>query len=251
VNVYNSSGEIAGCFLFYDASIEYFGREHLPYAILAIFVAIIFIILPLVLSLLHPLRCFNGCIRRWPSLHICLDCFQGYYKDGTSGTRDCRWFSSLYLAVRVALCVAYGLIKESFYPFASIVLLFLVALIIIFQPFKPQYRVYNTVHALLLLNLAMFWVTLVFLYKSPLTTFGLILSVTVAILPLFYITGLVLKWIYSRQSCRRHFISKVLCFLRKSDHGLVETDSIDSIPYRMECERNAGEQNIEKYGTFS
>ena len=152
VNVYNSSGNNTGTFLFYDASIEYFGREHLPYAILAIFVVIIFLLLPLVFSLLHPLRCFNGCIGWWPSLRFCLDSFQGYYKDGTNGTRDCRWFSSLYLAARIALFIAYGLIKESFYPFASIVLLFIVALIVIFQPFKSQYRVYNTVHALLFLN---------------------------------------------------------------------------------------------------
>ena len=256
VNVYNSSGNNTGTFLFYDASIEYFGREHLPYAILAIIVVIIFIILPLVFSLLHPLRCFNGCIGWWPSLRFCLDSFQGYYKDGTSGTRDCRWFSSLYLAARIGLFIAYGLIKESFYPFASIVLLFIVALIVIFQPFKFQYQVYNTVHALLFLNLAVFFMTLVFLYKSQLTTFSLILSAAVAILPLFYITGLVLKWIYSRKSCYHgHFISKLLCFLQRSDHGLTETDSIDSIPYRMECEQN-GEQSIvindsNEYGTFS
>ena len=206
-------------------------------------------------SLLHPLRCFNRCIGWWPSLRFCLDSFQGYYKDGTSGTRDCRWFSSLYLAVRVGLFIAYGLIKGSFYPFASIVLLFIVALIVIFQPFKSQYRVYNTVHALLFLNLAVFFMTLVFLYQSQRTIFSLILSVAVAILPLFYITGLVLKWIYSRKSCYGHFTSKLLCFLQRNDHGLTETDSIDSIPYRMECEQN-GEQSIvindsNEYGTFS
>ena len=254
MNIYNSSGKITGSFLFYDASIEYFGRKHLPYAILAIFVVIIFLLLPLVFSLLHPLRCLNRCIGWWPSLRFCLDSFQGYYKDGTNGTRDCRWFSSLYLAARITLFIAYGLIKENFYLFASIVLLFLVALIVIFQPFKSQYRVYNTVHVLLFLNLAVFFMTLVLSYKSRLTTFSLILSVAVAILPLFYITGLVFKWIYSRKSCYRHFILKVLCFLQTSDHDLTETDSIDSIPYRMEYEQN-GEQSIvndsNEYGTFS
>ena len=96
--------------------------------------------------------------------------------------------------------------------------------------------------------------TLVLLYKSQLTTFGLILSVAVAILPLFYITGLVFKWIYSRKSCYGRFISKLLCFLRRNDHSPTETDSIDSIPYRMECEQD-GEQSIvindsNEYGTF-
>ena len=238
VNVYNSSGENVGTFLFYDASIGYFGQEHLPYAILAIFVVILFLILPLAFSLLHPLRCLNGCIGRWPSLRICLDSFQGYYKDGTDGTRDCRWFSSLYLLSRIMLFLVYGLVKESFYSFASIMLLFLIALIIIFQPFKPQYGVYNTIHSLLFLNLAMWFMTVVFTPRSRSTTFALTISAIVAILPLFYITGLVFKWVYSRKLCYKHFILKICCCLQRSDHGPIETDSIDSIPYRLEYEQH-------------
>ena len=238
VKVYNSSGTNVGTFLFYDASLGYFGQQHLPYAILAIFVGIVFIILPLILSLLHPLKCLNGCIGRWPSLRICLDSFQGYYKDGTDGTRDCRWFSSLYLAARIMLFVVYGVIKESFYPFASIVLLFLVALIIIFQPFKAQYRVYNTMHALLFLNLAMWFMTVVLTYRSRLTIFSMIVSAVVAILPLFYVTALVLKWVYSRKFCYQRIVSKMCCFFWRNANDVAETDSIDSIPYRMECEQH-------------
>ena len=79
VNVYNSSGESVGTYLFYDVSIKYFGREHLPYAIIAILIVVAFIVLSLIFSLLHPLRCFNRCIGRWPSLRICLDSFQGFF----------------------------------------------------------------------------------------------------------------------------------------------------------------------------
>ena len=66
VNVYNSSGTNLGAYLFYDASIKYFGREHLPYAILAILVVFFFIVLPLIFSLLHPLRFLSRCIWKWP-----------------------------------------------------------------------------------------------------------------------------------------------------------------------------------------
>ena len=257
INVYNSSGTNLGVYLFYDASIKYFGREHLPYATLAIFVVINFIVLPLMFCLLHSLRCLNRCIGRWPSLHICFDSLQGYYKDGTDGTSDFCWFSSFYLIARITLFLVYGLVKKSFYPLASILLLFLVALIFTVQPFKPQYGVYNTVHALLFLNLAMWFMTAVYMHNSTLTIFAYTLSAIVAILPLFYVTGLVSKWIYLRKFCHiKHFGSRLCCFMRICAYCVLETDSI---PYRVECERH-DEQNVlhpdpvnddsSKYGTF-
>ena len=239
INVYNSSGENLGAYLFHDASIKYFGQEHLPYAILAILVVIIFIVLPLMFSLLHSLRCLNRCIGRWPSLHVCFDSLQGYYKDGTDGTHNCRWFSSLYLIVRIALFFVYGFVKYSFYPLASILLLILVALIVTVQPFKPQYGVYNTIHALLFLNLSMWFMTDVLVtYDSQLTIFAFILSAIVAILPLFYVIGLVSKWIHSKTFCHKHSVSKLCCFMRRHGYDVSETVSIDSIPYRSEYEQH-------------
>ena len=155
---YSPSGKVASTVLFYDASIEYFSKEHLPYAILAITIIIIFNIISLMFMLLHPVKCFKGHIGRWPALRIRLDSFQGYYKDGTEGTRDCRFFSSLYLIIRLFLFVVYSFVQnEGFYFFASILLILLVTLIFVFQPFKEQFKAYNSIHALLLVNLAVFF----------------------------------------------------------------------------------------------
>ena len=267
VYAYVPNGKVAGTYLFYDASIEYFGKEHLPYGILAIAVLIIFIILPLVLSLLHPLRCLNRCIGRWPSLRICLDAYQGYYKDGTEGTRDYRWFSSLYLFSRIALFLVYVFIKNSFfYPFASILLLLLVALIVICQPFKSHFKVYNTIHALLILNLAMWFVTIIcssisVLKASYLDKFSLALSGFVAILPLLYVTGLVLKWIYKQKIFRKILMNLItFCHFKKfsNTHKDDEFDSVesDSLPYRLEhSEEQVTFQHFSnftssQYGTF-
>ena len=261
VYAYVPSGKVAGTYLFYDASIEYFGREHLPYGILAITVLIIFIILPLVLSLLHPLRCLNRCIGRWPSLRICLDSYQGYYKDGTEGTRDYRWFSSLYLFSRIALFLVYAFIKNSFfYPFASFLLLLVVVLIVICQPFKSRFKVYNTIHALLILNLAMFFITIIcssisLLKASYLDKFSLVLCGFVAILPLLYVTGLVLKWIYKQKVFRK---LSMTFYHFKNVHQDDQFNSIesDSLPYRMEhsehpvqCQHFSNFTSSE-YGTF-
>ena len=75
--VYASDGKPVLNALFYDASVEYFGHEHLPYGIIAIVITTFFNIIPLLFTLLHPLKCFSGWIGRLPALRICLDSFQG------------------------------------------------------------------------------------------------------------------------------------------------------------------------------
>ena len=87
--------------LFYDATVPYFGSRHLPYAIIAVAVAVLSTILPMLLFILYPFRCFQKFLNlfpiRWYILHTFVDSFYGSYKDGTQpGTRDCRWFASLF-----------------------------------------------------------------------------------------------------------------------------------------------------------
>ena len=45
--------------LFYDATVPYFGSRHLPYAIIAVAVAVLSTILPMLLFILYPFRCFQ------------------------------------------------------------------------------------------------------------------------------------------------------------------------------------------------
>ena len=96
--------------VYYDASIEYFSAStHLPFALLAIFVLCTFVVLPALVLLLYPTRIFQrslGCCRvRWLALHAFADAFQGYfngyYKNGTDGTRDYRYFAGLYIIFRI------------------------------------------------------------------------------------------------------------------------------------------------------
>ena len=53
VNVYNIYGR-SKRYLFYDGTVEYFGPEHLPFAILALGVLLVFNIFPLFLLVLYP-----------------------------------------------------------------------------------------------------------------------------------------------------------------------------------------------------
>ena len=89
----------------YDASVGYFSAPHLPFALLAICVLCVFVVLPALVLLLYPTRAFQrslGCCRmRWLALHAFADTFNGYYKNGTEGTRDYRYFAGVYLTLRV------------------------------------------------------------------------------------------------------------------------------------------------------
>ena len=104
--VYNSTGAlVAPRALYYDASVVFFSREHLPLAFLAIFLILTFIILPLLVVVLYPTRvfqkCLNCCRIRCHAVHAFADAFNGCYKDGTNGTWDYRYFAGFYLLLRM------------------------------------------------------------------------------------------------------------------------------------------------------
>ena len=119
VKVFNIHGKaLSQLYLYYDGTVEYFGTEHLPFAILALVALLVFNIFPLLLLVLYPCQCFQRCLNRcnirYQVLHTFMDVFQGSYKDGTNGTRDCRWFAALYLMLRIALLVVYASIPTRF-----------------------------------------------------------------------------------------------------------------------------------------
>ena len=92
--------------LYYDGTVEYFGKDHvhLPYALLALAVLLVFTFLPILLLCVYPCRCFQRVLNRYhlssQTLHTFMDTFQGSFKDGTNGTRDYRYFAAVYLIVR-------------------------------------------------------------------------------------------------------------------------------------------------------
>ena len=117
--------------LCYSGDIEYFGKEHLPYAILAIIISTVFVIIPVTVLALYPFAFFQkflNCIPvRWHILHTFGDSFQGIYKDGTEpGTRDCRWFAAIFFLVKVIGLVVYAFAHNIFFYLAAVFLLLLV-----------------------------------------------------------------------------------------------------------------------------
>ena len=161
--VFNIHGEKLSTYLFYDGTTEYFGKEHLPYAILAVVVLLVFNIFPLLLLCLYPCRCFQRCLSRCnlrsQLLHTFMDAFQGHYKDGTNGTRDCRYFSALYLIIRMCFLLVASIIRFSliWLPISVSLLLVVLLLNATFRPYKST--IHNNIDIFLLIIFTLFLVS--------------------------------------------------------------------------------------------
>ena len=89
-------------YLFNAGDLVYFGSEHLPFGLLAVFMLTVFNILPMVLLFLYPCGWFRKCLSFCGAsnhvLHTFMEAFQGCYRHQP---RDCRYFAALYLLLRI------------------------------------------------------------------------------------------------------------------------------------------------------
>ena len=116
--LYNVSGQVVGLYVYYNGSQEYFGRDHLPYAVLAIFMFITFNLMPLLLLYLYPCtcRCFQSCLNccqlNSQVLRTFMDAFQGCYK---FEPYDCRYWAAFYLFLRIAVLAIFASTQGFFF----------------------------------------------------------------------------------------------------------------------------------------
>ena len=242
-HVYHVNGSSVGLFVYYDATIEYFGEEHLPYGVLAVFVLLVFIIFPLLLLLLYPMRCFQRCLSccgvRWHALHIFIDAFQGCYKDGTNGTWDCRYFAAVFLFARILLFIIFAFSQTAlFYGAGLLVLIPLAIAVVIVQPYKPRYLTYNVVDSVLVLLMALWGSTIVCINIAALEAhkwkkWSLVISFIVGLLPLFYISFVTLHWMCSQRQFGKRMIGRVQGWIEESRKHVGAAGSEESLPDRL------------------
>ena len=188
-------------YLYFDATVEYFGKEHLPYGIVAAVVLVVFIFSPVVLLCVYPCRCFQRCLNRcrfqFLVLHTFMDVFQGGYKDGTNGNRDCRYFSAVYLILRIATFVLFAITLSAAYFMLAATLFVLLAMFVgLTRPYKSE--VYNVIDSILLLMLAFENVALIEAITAytqicifSITSVSLVFGGVALSVPVLYITGVV------------------------------------------------------------
>ena len=208
--IYNIHGNESNTFLYYDASIKYFGREHLPYGVIAIIMASIFVIIPSLYLTLYPFkwfqRCLNKCITH-QAIHTFADCYVGWFKDGTEwGAKDCCFVVSLYLALRIYLFIFYGFSLSAYtYACALVSLMMFAVVISLLKPYKHQWEKYNTLDPLMILLVAMWYGSLICIQIATEKAYqfvyvSIVLCSIVGSFPLLWITGAVVLWFIKNNS---------------------------------------------------
>ena len=151
------------------------GSSHIEYSLLLVFVVLI---IPIILLFLYPCQCFHKCLNHFHlqllPLHAFVDAFQGCHKDGTNGTRDCRYFTGLQLVLRSLFPFIFLITKEAMLSLLSyaVVLGLYITLFVLVQPHKVI--VYNKTDVPLLITLLFH--TCAFSISQDYHSFHLILS---------------------------------------------------------------------------
>ena len=176
---------------------------HLPYAFLALFFLLTFTLLPMLLLFLYPCSCFQACLNRtgcsWQPLHTFMDAFQGHYKNGTHGTRDLRFFSGLYLLLRLVVYASTVLTYQiSSFAYTTVFIGVLTLGVALARPYKKY--IFNVIDAFFLAMLATFSIMVLPLgFGQPLRILQSLnaINLPLLVIAIMYSVALVAYWFKS------------------------------------------------------
>ncbi len=197
--------------LYYDPTIKYFSQQHRWYAIIALAITLVFIIIPILILLFYSTRVFHKFLsilpQRWQLfLHAFVDSLQGCYKYGTEpGTRDCRWYVPMLYICRLVITFMYGIsLNGAISSYGAMMITIFVIMTIIIDPFKSSLQYLSSSILTFILLIACFCVSFIGAVMAnergnTITSYVLnLLSVTISSLPLFYVAIIAMHWISSR-----------------------------------------------------
>ena len=220
--------------LYYDATVEMFGPDHLPYAVLAIVVLTLFILLPLALFCLYPSQCFqkllNWCGLRCQALHTFMDVYTGLYRHEPY---DWRYFAALHVLGRIVSLLAFDFLLSLYVvPVIATMAVVGALLIAMIQPNKSS--THNTIDIVLLLVMAASYLGFTAIIFASFVTPGSSqrLVTRVVATSLIYLPAL-----YPVVFCFR-FIYRKAKKIHSSKHTILPSclgrhNSVDSLPDRM------------------
>ena len=147
-------------YTYLNGSLEYLGKDHLPYFVLGVIVIIVFNMLPTLLLCLYPFRwfqrCLNHCHINSPSLRIFMDAFQGGYK---ITPRDYRHMAALPFIIRLLNFVLFAItINQLYYTLFGFLLLVVVSIMCFTLPFKSTLQNLVSIQFLLVVATCYFFV---------------------------------------------------------------------------------------------
>ena len=189
--------------VFLQGNLDYFDKDHLPYAIPALLILVFFVIFPSLALLCYPLTTrimakikkyvdldgnrfyvYISNKMEWPFIRFkpLLDSFQGPYKQG------CEFFAGLMYWYRLGIFFTYSFASGSktFY-INSVISMTFVTLISLFQPFKETKN--NIVMILVTVNITVINLISLYNYYEDISDFMSWFQLLLTIFPLVYFIG--------------------------------------------------------------
>ena len=191
-----------------DASIKFFDSYHRQYGFVAIIAITVLIIIPIALLMIYQFTFCQVCLTKTRIKGRVLEdfmySFNQYYKDGSGGTMDCRWFAVFPILARLGMYIfllypPIGL----FYNQLQIYLLILPIIIVVLQPYKDEYSYQNRLEpcVYLLLNLiisGMTGVNISVVINGVFVKSMFMLTAVVASVPIVYLSAVAVYWVWKR-----------------------------------------------------
>ena len=144
-------------YVYLNESMEYMGKEHMPFFVLGIIAVIALNLIPMLMVCLYPCRCFQKCLNRFElnsqSIRSFMDAFQGYYK---TRPRDYRWFAATpFLIVNLNFLSFYLSMGSYYFTMMGFVLAIYSFVILCLRPFQ-KFKM-NCSYSFFCLDLSLFY----------------------------------------------------------------------------------------------
>lgn len=246
--------------LVYDPTKRFFGKQHLPYGIISLIVLFIFVILPTVVLFVYQFASFRKMLACLPvnlqMFHASINMIQICFKNGMEpGTRDHRWFSGMFLLLRIVVFISFATTPTYLYFVLSTIYILTFSLIMLFlQPYKKEYShhlpvnlMFTTLIALVYVSIAGLKIAAVKSLKHRNACYYMAAVFTVA--PLAYVSIYTLYWIYSRRRFGLGFVRKANLRLRGYGVLLGEGELEDSLPDRVQTPNRYSYENLPSFAT--
>ena len=148
VKLRDAEGNNLDYYWFENPTIKIFNSEHRPYAVLAMTALTFLIVLPIVLLVCYQFSFCQVCLSKTrikgQILEDFMQSFNRYYKDGSEGTWDCRWFAAFHILNRLGFYLfAFSNVTSMYYFLAQLYSLLCSIIVLLVEPYKDEFSFYN------------------------------------------------------------------------------------------------------------
>ena len=242
--LYDSVGTERQLVSYFNGNLVYWEGRHIFYFTVTVIVITVVVIIPSLMLLLSPwlqkvvtrIRCSDCCYGRVcqtrGKVQLFLDTFQGCYKDGTSGTRDYRYFAGVYFLFRQALIIGYSFFPSvNHYIFQQFVCTLGLFLFAVLRPYKNDF--YNVLDVTIFSILVSINTLTIFqVYRvaidEDLSVFAYALQYILIYCPLFIMLGIICRYVWKNYKVMiqhtYHKVSAKLRYYRRNDPLLSKDD---------------------------